>query len=140
MCWPKLSSTLVSKPQNHKIITTIWRSEVKFLMGTQNLFCVSRLWQDKKTSLSISLPSLPSLLFYLKKWYCNCLLFGRDTKGQQLKCWTLAPEVWVQTWQDTLLSHCLSPTGSIKGNCQIVWEAWSNAGELLWWIAVTQRG
>ena len=32
----------------------IWRSEVYFLMGTQNFFFVQGSWQDEKTSLSIS--------------------------------------------------------------------------------------
>ena len=35
----------------------IRRSEVKFLMRTQNFFFVSCLWQDEKYSFSISLPS-----------------------------------------------------------------------------------
>ena len=35
----------------------IWRSEIRFLMGTQNFSFVPRSWQDAKISFSISLPS-----------------------------------------------------------------------------------
>ena len=35
----------------------IWRSEIRFLMGTQNFSFVPRSWQDEKVSFSISLPS-----------------------------------------------------------------------------------
>ena len=35
----------------------IWRSEIRFLMGTQNFSFIPRSWQDAKISFSISLPS-----------------------------------------------------------------------------------
>ena len=48
----------------------IRRSEVRFLMGTQNFFFVPRSWQDEKTSFLIlhRAQNLPSLLFCQKHY------------------------------------------------------------------------
>ena len=50
-------SKLLTYLLTYNLSSRIWRSEVRFLMGTQNYFFAPRSWQDEKTYFSIIQPT-----------------------------------------------------------------------------------
>ena len=50
-------SKLLTYLPTYNLSSRIWRSEVRFLMGTQNYFFAPRSWQDEKTYFSIIQPT-----------------------------------------------------------------------------------
>ena len=77
----------------------VWhcRSEVQFLMGTQNFFFVQRLWQDEK-HLSLFLhwaQNLPCLLFFLQaEWYLPFDWFLLMIYWKQMHRWSHNREIF----------------------------------------------
>ena len=75
----------------------IWRSEVQFLMRTQNFFFVQRSWQDEK-HISLFLhgaQNLPSLLFFLQaEWYLPFDWFLPMIHWKQMHRWSHNREIF----------------------------------------------
>ena len=88
----------------------VWhcRSEVQFLMGTQNFFFVQRLWQDEK-HLSLFLhwaQNLPSLLFFLQaEWYLPFDWFFLMIYWKQMHRWSHNREIFFSLSYNTNRFH-----------------------------------
>ena len=86
----------------------IWRSEVQFLMGTQNFFFVQGSWQDQK-HLSLFLygaQNLPCLLFFLQaEWYLPFDWFFLMIYWKQMHRWSHNREIFFSLSYNTNRFH-----------------------------------
>ena len=96
----------------------IRRSEIRFLMGTRNVFFVPRSWQDEITTFSISLPGSTKelkvrfflggiLVFFFSKKVLAlpCILIKKTPDPQPLGDWQKCDPPLTTTWYVPRLRH-----------------------------------